>query len=70
MFTISFFQLFCMFEKLHRKKLKKTDFPDGSVVMTLSISIRGVGSTPGWEAKILHASQPKNQNIKKREAIL
>ena len=47
-----------MFEKLHSKKLKKTDFPYGSVVM---------GSIPGWEAKILHSSQPKNQNIKKKE---
>ena len=48
-----------MFEKLHSKKLKKTDFPYGSVVM---------GSIPGWEAKILHSSQPKNQNIKKKRS--
>ena len=62
--------LSCMFEKLHSKKLKKTDFLDSSVVMTLSISTGGVGLIPGWGAKILHASQQKNQNIKKREAIL
>ena len=46
-----------MFEKLHSKKLKKMDLPDGPVVTTLSISAGGVGSVLGWEAKILHALQ-------------
>ena len=59
-----------MSEKLHSKKLKKMEFPDGPVVTTLSISAGGVGSILGWEAKVLHALQSKKQNIKKRETIL
>ena len=27
----------------------------------------GDGSIPGWGAKILHASQPKNQNMKQKQ---
>ena len=27
----------------------------------------GVGSVPGWGAKIPHASQPKNQNIEQKQ---
>ena len=52
-----------MSEKLHSKKLKKMEFPDGPVVTTLSISAGGVGSILGWEAKVLHALQSKKQNI-------
>ena len=39
------------------------DFPDGSVVRTLTSNAGGVGSIPGGVAKIPHASWPKNQNI-------
>ena len=31
---------------------------------------KGVGSIPSWEAKILHALGPKNQNIKSTETVL
>ena len=46
------------------------DFPGGPVVKTLPSNAGGVGSIPRWGAKIPHASGPKNQNIKKTEAIL
>ena len=42
------------------------DFSGRPVVKTLLSNTGGVGSNLGWEAKILHASQPKNQNIKKK----
>ena len=42
------------------------DFPGGPVVKTLPSNARGVGSIPGWEAKIPHASLPKNQNTQKK----
>ena len=35
------------------------DFPGGPVVKTLPSSAGGVGSIPGQEVKISHASQPK-----------
>ena len=41
------------------------DFPGCSVVKTSSAE--GVGSIPGLGAKIPHASQPKNQNIKQKQ---
>ena len=37
------------------------DFPDGPVVKTLPTNVGGVGLIPGHEAKIPHASWPKNQ---------
>ena len=37
------------------------DFPGGPVVKTLPSNTEGTGSIPGWEAKILHASQPENK---------
>ena len=40
------------------------DIPGGPVVKTLPSSAVGVGSNPGWGAKIPCASRPKNQNIK------
>jgi len=43
---------------------KKGGFPGGPVVKTLPSNAGGVGVIPGQEAKIPHASQPKNQNIK------
>ena len=54
------------------KNLALRDFPGGPVVKTLPSNAGGVGSIPGLGTKIPHASQPKNQNIKKKnpEAIL
>ena len=40
------------------------DFLVSPVVKTLPSSAEGVGSIPGWGAKITHASQSKSQNIK------
>ena len=40
------------------------DFPGGPVAKTLPSNSGGAGSIPGRGAKIPHASQPKNQNIK------
>ena len=37
------------------------------MVKTLPSSVGGVGSIPGGGAKILHASWPKNQNIKQKQ---
>ena len=34
------------------------DFPGSPVVKTLPSNAGGVGSIPGWGAKIPHASQP------------
>ena len=42
------------------------DFPGGPVVKTSPSNAGGAGSIPGQRAKIPHASQPKNQNIKKK----
>ena len=39
------------------------DFSGSPVVKTLLSNTGGVGSILGWGAKILHASQPKSQNI-------
>ena len=36
------------------------------MVGTSSTNAEGAGSIPGRGAKILHASQPKNQNIKQK----
>ena len=43
------------------------DFPGGPVVKTSPSSAGGACLIPGWGAKILHASWPKNQNIKKEK---
>ena len=40
------------------------DFPGGPVVETSPSSAGGAGLIPGRGAKIPHAWQPKNQNIK------
>ena len=39
-------------------------FPGGPVVKTSPSNAGGSRSFPGWDTKIQHASQPKNQNIK------
>ena len=40
------------------------------MVKTSSSNGGGVGSIPGWGAKIPHASWPKNQNIKNKSNIV
>ena len=40
------------------------DFPCGPVVETLPCNTGGAGSIPGGGAKIPHATELKNQNIK------
>ena len=42
---------------------QNSGFPGGLVVKTPPFSARGTGLIPGQGAKILHALQPKNQNI-------
>ena len=39
----------------------------GPVVKTLPSNAGGAGSIPGWGDEILHASYPKNQNIKQKQ---
>ena len=57
-----------------RKEIKKNkelrNFPGGLVVKNSLSSAGGVGSIPGWGAKIPHASQPKNQSINDRSNIV
>ena len=43
------------------------DFPGSPVVKTLPSNAWGVGSIPGWGAKIPHASWPENQNKKQKQ---
>ena len=42
------------------------DFSTGLEVKISPSNARGAGSAPGWGAKIPHALQPKNQNIKQK----
>ena len=51
--------------RLKRKYLVQ-DFPVGPVVNIPPPNERDVGSIPDQGAKIPHASQPKNQNIKQK----
>ena len=37
------------------------------MVKTSPSNTGGVGLIPGWGAKIPHAAQPKNQNIKQKQ---
>ena len=46
---------------------KGQDFPAGLVVKILPSNAGVWVSIPGWEAKIPHASWPKDQNIKKQK---
>ena len=43
------------------------DLPGGPVVKTSPSSAGGVGLVPGQRAKIPHASQPKQQNMKQKK---
>ena len=47
--------------------LPHRDFPGGPVAKTWPSSARGAGLTPGRGAKIPHASQPTNRNIKQKQ---
>ena len=51
----------------HNKRVASGDFPGGPVVKTLPSNAGSTGSTQGRGAKIPHASQPKNQNIKQKK---
>ena len=54
----------------HSKSLQNImegTFPGGPVVKTLPFNAQGVGSIPGWEAKILQALRPKHQSIKQKQ---
>ena len=42
-------------------------FHGGSVVKISPSNAEGASLIPGWEAKISHASWPKNQNIKEKQ---
>ena len=48
-------------------KHETRDFPGGPVVKTSSSNAGASGSIPDWEAKVPHASWPKNQNIKQQK---
>ena len=43
------------------------DFPGGPVIKTSPPNTEDVSSIPGQGTKIPHASQSKNQNIKKKQ---
>ena len=53
--------------KLWGKYITTGDFPRGPVLKTLPFNSGGMGSIPGGETKIPHASQPKKQNIKQKQ---
>ena len=44
----------------------RMDMHGSKAVKTLIFNVGCVGSIPGWEAKIPHASWPKNQTIKQK----
>ena len=46
---------------------KKEDFPGDPVVNTLPSNAGGAGLIPDQGAAILHALQPKHQNIKQKQ---
>ena len=48
--------------------MQRRDFPGSAVIKTSPSNVRGADLIPGQGAKILHACQPRNQNIK--QAIL
>ena len=48
-------------------KIDNQGLPGRPVVETSPSNAGGVGSIPGWGAKISHALQPKNQNIKRKQ---
>ena len=54
-------------EERHLKRLRRGDFLGGLMAKTLPSNAEGVGLIPGRRAKIPHALQPKNQNIKQKQ---
>ena len=48
-------------------KSKNRDFAGVSVVKTLYFQCQGIGSSPGWRAKITQDLWPKNQNKQKKK---
>ena len=56
----------CVGGKLFKSNRRGT-FLGGPVVKTLTSSEAGMGSIPGWGAKILHALWPKNQKLKQKQ---
>ena len=48
-------------------KENQRDFPDSPMVKTSPSNVGDMGLIPGWGAKIPHALQPKNQNIKQKQ---
>ena len=52
------------------KNMVSGDILDSPVVKTSPSNAGGVGSIPGQETNIPHASQPKNKNIKNRINIV
>ena len=48
------------------RKYKQGHFPGGPVVKTSPSNAGGAALIPGQGVKILHASQPRNQNIKQK----
>ena len=60
---------------MHRQKRPQSstlndlarDFPAGPVVKTSPSNAGGAGSIPCQGAKIPHASQPKNQNMRQKQ---
>ena len=49
------------------KKSKLRGFPGGPEGKTLSSNAGGEGLIPGWRAKLSHALEPKNQDIRQKE---
>ncbi len=56
-------------KEIYLKKTNKTDgdFSGGPAVKISPSSAGGAGSIPGFGAKIPHASQTRNQNIKQKQ---
>ena len=46
------------------QKNQKRDFPGGPIIKTSPSNTEGIGSIPGWGAKISHASRPKRATLK------
>ena len=63
--------MYLIFDCQKKKKKKKHcgDFLGGPVVKTSLSSAGDAGSIPGLGAKIPHALQPKNQNIKQSNFV-
>ena len=52
---------------MNKKGTIYREFPGSPVVKTLPANAGGMGSIPGWGAKIPHALGPKNQNTKQKQ---